>query len=138
MSAVRSSGMNLSGGKLGGRLRRGAGRVFSLRQFLYVLATVGGGFLLAGPLLPGWSLAGLLGVLAGAFLFALWRRAYVETAVAGAVIAAVATLLDYFVLSVFGGLGIPLTVFGVGAGGIAALIGHYLGRDLHAGLTRDL
>lgn len=121
-----------------GRIHARAVRVFSPRTFLLALAATGGGLLLVGSLLPLGTLGGVAGVLAGAFLFGLLRRGYVETTVAGGVAAGVGTLLDVLVVSVLGGVGVPVAVLGVGAGAAAGLIGHYFGRDLRAGLTRDL
>lgn len=121
-----------------GRLHRRAVRVFSPRTFLLSLAACGAGFLVAGTLLPLGSVAGLVGVLAGAFSFGLLRRGYVETTLAGASVAGVGTLLDYLVISVLGGVGVPVAVLGVGAGATAGLVGHYFGRDLRDGLTREV
>lgn len=123
-----------------GRLRARAERVFSLRKFLVALAVVTGGLVLAGVFVPSFvPLGGLLGVLAAAFGLGLagWRR-YVEVTLAGTAVAGVALLSQYLVFSVVGGLGVPLAAFGAGSGAAAALLGHYLGRDLRAGLTRDI
>jgi len=118
------------------RLHARAGRVFSLRRFLAALAVAAVGLLLAGLVVPGFvPLGGLLGVFAAAFALGLagWRR-YVEFGFAGAAVAAVALLLDYVALSVLG----AVTAFGAGSGALVALLGHYFGRDLRDGLTRDL
>lgn len=112
--------------------------MFSPRTFLIALLACGGGFLVAGALLPVGTLAGVAGVATGAFVLGLLRRAYVETTLSGGAVAGVGALLDYLVLSVFGGVGLPVTVVGAGAGALAALVGHYLGRDLRAGLARPL
>jgi hypothetical protein len=122
------------------RLRARAGHVFSLRAFLASLAVVAGGVLLAGVVVPSFvPLGGLLGVVLAGFALGLvgWRR-YVEVGLAGAAVSGVALLTQYLVFSVVGGLGVPLAAFGAGTGAVAAVLGHYLGRDLRAGLTRDV
>lgn len=121
-----------------GQFRRRAERVFSPRKFLLSLAVCGAGFLAAGAIIPLGSLVGLVGVFAGAFGFGLLRRGYVETTLAGASVAGIGTLLDYLVISVLGGVGVPVAILGVGAGATAGLVGHYFGRDLRDGLTREI
>jgi hypothetical protein len=115
--------------------------VFSLRAFLLALVLAVGGALVTGlvPFLSG-ALAAVVGVVVAGFGLGLLReqRAYTEVALAGAAFAGVATLLDFLLWSVVGGLGVPVTAIGFGAGVIAGVLGHYLGRDLRAGLTREL
>lgn len=127
--------------RLAGRLPGVSLGVFSIRAFLVALVLAVGGALVAGlvPFLSG-ALAAVLGVLVAGFGLGLLReqRAYTEVALAGAAFAGVATLLDFLLWSVVGGLGVPVTAIGFGAGVIAGVLGHYLGRDLRAGLTRDL
>lgn len=115
--------------------------LFSIRRFLLALVLSIVGMAMAGavPLLPG-SVAALLGVFFAGFLVGLVRerRAYLEVALAGAGTAAVATLLDYLLVAALSGVGAPLAAVTGGAGLLAAVGGHYFGRDLRAGLTRDL
>ncbi|WP_435197085.1 hypothetical protein [Natronomonas sp. EA1] len=119
------------------RARLSPGRVFSPKAFLVALALSTVGIFLAGSLpIP---LSGLLGVFAAAFLLGLLgQRGYLETAAAGAGAAGVTVLLDFFVVSLLGGFGVPLALFGAGGGALAALLGYYFGTDLRAGLTREL
>lgn len=127
-----------SRGRLAG-LRRRVGSPFSPRLFLLAFALTLGGFLAAGvvPLVGG--VAGLLGIFAAGFLLgALGRRGYLELLVAGAATAGAGLLLDRLVLSVLGGFALPLTAVGATAGAVAAVLGHYFGRDLHEGLTRSV
>ena len=133
-----------SGGRLAG-LRGRVGRLFSVRRFAVAFVLTLGAFLLANavpfvgaiPLLG--SVAGLLGVfLAGFALGAAGRRGYLELFVAGAATAGVGLLLDQLVLSVVGGFAVPLAAVGATAGAVAAVLGHYFGRDLRDGLTRSL
>lgn len=132
----------------GGRIQRAKARVaspfeglFSLRGFLLALGLSVAGMLVAGvvPLLPG-GVAALIGVFAAGFLLGLVRsdRSYLEVALAGAGTAAVATLVDYLLVAALGGFGVPLAAVTGGAGLLAAVGGHYFGRDLRSGLTRDL
>lgn len=117
------------------------GGLFSIRAFLVAVALSVGGMLVASlvPFLPG-VVASLLGIVIAGFLLGVGRdqRAYLETCLAGAGVAGVATLLDYLLLSVVGNVGVPMAAIGGGAGFLAALVGHYLGRDLRSGLTREV
>lgn len=121
-------------------LRSRAGRVFSPRGFLLALATLAAGLVLAGVMVPVFDpVGGLLGVFLAAFgLGAVGRRRYAEVGLAGAAVASVALLADHLAFTLLGGVGLPLTAFGATAGALAALFGHYFGRDLRTGLTRDL
>lgn len=120
-------------------LRRRAARLFSPRAFLLALALAAGGVFLGGfvPLVGG--LGSLAGVFVAGFALGLLssRRRYLEAAAAGALAAAVGTVLQYFVFSLVGAGSRLLLVGGV-AGLFAALVGHYFGRDLRDGLTRDV
>lgn len=117
------------------------GKLFSLRAFLLAVVLSVGGMLAASvvPFLPG-VVASLLGIVLAGFVLGVGReqRAYLETCIAGAGVAAFATLLDYLLLSVVGNVGVPMAAIGGGAGFLAGLVGHYLGRDLRAGLTREV
>ncbi|MFB6170917.1 MAG: hypothetical protein ABEJ23_00160 [Haloarculaceae archaeon] len=122
------------------RLRSRAGRVFSLREFVFSLIAVAVGLAIAGAVIPSFvPLGGLIGVFVATFgLGLVGRRRYVEVAIAGAAVAGLALFADYLVFSVLGGFGLPLATFGAVAGALVALVGHYFGRDLRTGLTRDL
>lgn len=117
-------------------------RLFSPRGFVLAFLAAAAG-LAAGsavPLVPG---AGLLGVALGTFLLGAVgeRRRYVECGLAGAVVAGLSLVLtstNLVVLAALRDLGPQLAVIGAGGGLIASLVGHYLGRDLRAGLTADL
>lgn len=127
--------------RVAARLRSPFGGLFSPRSFLVALALSVVGLMLAGavPLVQG-PVAALLGVFGAGFVLgaARERRAYLEVALAGAGTAAVATLLRHLLVVAVGDIGAPLAAFTGGAGLLAAVGGHYLGRDLRAGLTRDL
>ena len=121
------------------RLSDRAGALFSPRLFVLALLLAVGGLFAAGTLvpLPG---AGLLGVLAGTFLFGLGveGRRYAESALAGGVAAAASALSDFAVLALLGGFGLPLVGVSGVFGGALGVLGAYFGRDLRDGLTRDL
>lgn len=132
------------GGRTGlrGRLGDRVGHLFSLRGFLLALGLSAAGLFVSGfvPLLPE-TVAALLGVFAGTFALGLVgsRRRYAESAAAGGAVVAVATLLNFLVLSLISGVGpSAVGVASGGAGVLAGLLGHYFGRDLRAGVTRDL
>lgn len=118
---------------------------FSLRALLFACVAVGGG-VVAGSLVPLLPFTALLGIPAGAFVYGLLasERRYAETALAGGVAAgllSVTSLLSQFaVRGVAGGQLGMARLFAVAAavGLVLALLGHYFGRDLRDGLTRDL
>ncbi|MFB6298318.1 MAG: hypothetical protein ABEH56_07335 [Salinirussus sp.] len=126
-------------GLIRGRFRSVLGRVLSLRGMVVAVVLSALGVILLGGILPFGTVGDLLGVSAGAFLYGLLGRRgrYVETAAAGGVVAGGATLLDTFVLTLFG-VGVPVVGLGISGGVLTALLGHFLGRDLRDGLTREL
>jgi hypothetical protein len=128
-----------TGGGLRSRVGSTLGNLFSVRAFLVALVLSVAGLFLGGmiPLLGG--IAGLAGVFAAGFLLGAGRerRAYLETVAAGGLASGVGILLDRVVLAMIGA-GPQLVVAGAGAGAVAALVGHYFGRDLRDGLTRDV
>lgn len=123
------------------RVRERVGRLFSPRFFLVSLGAIAAGLIVGRTFVPLFSgLGGLLGVFAAGFLLGLrgGRRRYVATATAGAGVAGIASFVDYFVLSLVGGIGLPLVALGAAGGAIAAVVGRYFGRDLRTGITREL
>jgi hypothetical protein len=120
-------------------LRERAERVFSPRAFLValVLSVIGvalGGFV---PILG--AVLRFVGVFAAGFaLGAVGEdRHYIEAGLAGALVPGVGTLVSSFAL-VLGGVGLPVIAVAVGLGLLAGLAGHYFGRDLRDGLTREV
>lgn len=121
------------------RLTRRATSVFSPRAFLVSTVVTLLGFLVVGGLLPLGGIANLVGIAAGTFAtgLATSQSRYAESAVAGGAVGGVAAFLDHLALTVVG-VGLPLLALGAVGGLLAGLLGHYFGRDLRAGLTRDL
>jgi len=121
-----------------GDLRGRVDEAFSLPSFaLQLLGALVGVFVIGGAV-PLGPVSGVFGVLVA--LFGLGTVAtdtrYVEAGIAGTLVGVLTTVVTTVTLSVVSGGLLP--VAGGLAGGAAALLGHYLGRDLRAGLTRDL
>lgn len=111
--------------------------LFSPKAFLVLVALVAVGFLAGNAVIP---VAGrLIGMFVVAFLAGLVasKRHYLEMTVAGVAAGGVATLGTEPLLFVAGS---GTTVVGVGAaaGLVASVAGYYFGRDLRAGLARDV
>lgn len=123
----------------GSRVRARLARLFSVRAFLAATVASLAGFLVVGGLLPLGGIANLLGIAVGAFAVgtATGESRYVESALGGAVVGGGAAVLDDLVLTILT-LGLPLVALGALGGLVAGVVGHYFGRDLRHGLTRDL
>lgn len=121
------------------RIRSPVEGLFSPRMFLIVLAVTLVGSTVAGTVVPLGGLAGLVGIAAVAFGVGLVDTTprYLELCLAGAIAAGLGAVLDQLVLTLLGA-GVPLLALGAVSGGLAGIVGHYFGRDLRAGLTRDL
>lgn len=124
-------------------LTRRVTRLVSPRAFATAIPVISLGLIVGRVIVPFplvSGLGGLVGMAAAAFLLGLrgGTRRYLETAAAGIAVAGIAAFLDYFALAALGAIGLPLVALTTGAGGIVAVIGHYFGRDLHAGLTAEL
>ena len=120
-------------------LRERAGDLFSPRVFLAALALTAVGVVLGGfvPLVGG--LLGFVGVFLAAFVLGVAsdRHHYPETGAASAVVASGWSVLGNFTL-VAVGHGLPLIAASGGVGLVCGLLGHYFGRDLRDGLTREI
>lgn len=121
------------------------GSYFSARALLFAFAATGGG-MVAGSLVPVIPFTALLGIPVGAFVYGLAasERRYVETGLAGGLVAGIGTVFSVFqqlaLRGVAGGNVGAGRLFLVTAalGLVASLVAHYFGRDLRAGLTADL
>jgi hypothetical protein len=118
-------------------------RLFSPRAFLLalVLSVVG---LVAGGAVPVVGYLGrFVGIALAAFAlaFLVSGRRYVEASLAGALAAGLGFVLGTLNSALFPVLadyGLQIAGVGTTAGLLAALVGHYFGRDLKAGLTKEL
>lgn len=121
------------------RLGERARTVATGRSLAVALAVVAASGLLVGGVLPLGSIGNLLGVALGAFLYGVVAstRHYTETVLAGTAVGGVLALLGNLALSLTG-VGVPLVAVGAVGGGLAGLVGHYFGRDLRDGLTREI
>jgi hypothetical protein len=121
------------------RLRERASTVATGRSLVVSLAFVAATALLVGGVLPLGSLGNLLGVALGAFLYGVVAstRHYTETTLAGTAVGGGLALLGNLAVSLTG-VGVPLVAVGAVGGGLAGLVGHYFGRDLRDGLTREI
>lgn len=133
------SGERQSSGQSGLRDRLPSPRVPSPRSILLSAALVAAAFVVASFLLPFGVVGGLAGVVAAGFALGLVGRGrYPELALAGAFVGGAGAVLGNLFLSLVGNVAVPMVAVGAGAGVGAAVLGHYLGRDLRAGLTREL
>lgn len=136
-----------SGEGLLSRLTPSVGRpsgpdVPSARSFVFAFVAVIGG-LLAGSAVPLiGSITGVLGIVAGAFALGLasGKRRYFPVAVAGAAAAVLSVMTGSFTrIALISDMGLTsFAAIGATTGILAAVLGHYLGRDLRTGLTRDV
>jgi len=122
-------------------VRERVGSLFSARLFGMMLLVTTVLSLVAGavvPFIPG-NVAGLLGVFAAGFLLGAVDddRHYLEVGLASAFAGVLTAVLGNLVLTV-AGLGVPILAAGATASGVLGLLGHYVGRDLRDGLTREL
>lgn len=111
-------------------------RTFLLRAVLLLGGAFGAGFL---PFVGG-VLAVALGVFGAAFLIgaASDEARYLETVTAGGLLGGALALLRSFSIAIASGGGGRLASIGIGVGLVASLLGLYFGRDLRAGLTKEV
>jgi hypothetical protein len=111
-------------------------RTFLGRAVLLLVGAFGAGFL---PFVGG-VLAVALGVFGAAFLIgAVASEArYLETATAGGLLGGALALVQSFSIAIASGGGARLASIGIGVGLVASLLGLYFGRDLRAGLTKEI
>lgn len=124
---------------LGSRFLSRAKNIISSRALVLSAVLTLGGALAVGGLLPFGIVGNLVGIFVAAFAYgaATSTHRYVELGLSGGVIAGAMALLGNLALSLVGP-GLPLVAVGFVAGVLAGGLGHYFGRDLRDGLTRDL
>lgn len=142
-----SSGQAVAGDGEEGRVGM-SGRWFSGKAFALALVAVAAGVFAGGAIpLIGGTVGSAGGVFLAAFAIglALSARRYVETGAAGAAagaLVAVTNVLNVGFLPIgvdyLQQWGLSLLAVGGGLGLVVALLGHYFGRDLRAGLTQDV
>lgn len=115
------------------------GSYFSLRALLFAFGAVGGGMVLGG-LIPLVPFTELLGVLLGGFVYGLLasERRYLELGLAGGISGGATAVLSLLPQLAAGLNGTRLFAIAGGVGLVLALVGHYFGRDLRDGLTKDI
>ena len=115
--------------------------IFSLRALIAAFLAVGAG-MVAGGLVPLVPFTGVLGIALGAFAYGLVasQRRYLEVAAAGGLVSGTALTLSFLPRAVFfeGFNGPRLFAIAAAIGLVLAVVGHYFGRDLRDGLTREL
>lgn len=137
-TAGQGAGGDSSGGILRSLYGRTIGRVLSTRSLgIAVGLTLVFSFVFS--IIPFLGLLGqLVGIGAAGFLYGLLASdgRYTELLVAGALVGGVSALLGNLLVVTFGSLG--LLGIGLLGGALAAVGGHYFGRDFRDGLTRDV
>ncbi|MFC6824504.1 hypothetical protein [Halopelagius fulvigenes] len=125
---------------------RRLGRVFSPKSFAVVLVCSLAGLLVGGAVPFVGFVTRFLGLFAVGFAVGLLasRRRYLEVGLAGALASGLTFVLSTlttfvpFAVDFLAQYGVAVAGIGAGAGLLASLAGHYFGRDLRDGLTRDI
>lgn len=143
-------GEDSTGGRRSG-VRKRLARLFSVRVFLgalllCVVGTVAG--TTVGGIFPGGGFLGrVLGLFSAGFAVGLGasHRRYLEVAAAGGVASGLGFLLSTLgsvflpvAADLLSRYGVAIAGGGAAAGVLVALVGHYFGRDLRDGLTREV
>jgi len=115
------------------------GSYFSVRALIVAFVAIGGGMTL-GSLIPIIPFTTFAGIPLGSFLHGLLdrERRYVETAVVGGLLAGLAVVTSLLPQVLAGLDGTRLFAVAAAVGLVLSLVGHYFGRDLRNGLTRDI
>lgn len=115
------------------------GSYFSVRALIVAFVAIGGGMTL-GSLVPMIPFMALAGIPVGSFLHGLLdrERRYAETAVAGGLLAGSAVITSLLPQVLAGLDGTRLFAIAAAVGVVLAVVGHYFGRDLRDGLTREI
>lgn len=133
------TGTESSGGLLGRLYGRTLGRVLSSRGLGVALALTLA-FSVLFSLIPFVGLLGnLLGIGVAGFAYGVGsdNSRYLELLLAGAAVGGGSALLGNLLVITFGSM-TGLLGLGLLGGGLAAVLGHYFGRDFRDGLTREV
>ena len=116
-----------------------AGSILSKRGLAVSLVVALAGVLGLGAVFPFGLVGNLLGLFVAAFLYGTVASdsRYVPMGLAGGAVGGAATVLGNLTLTLLGP-GVPIAAVGAVGGVVAGVLGHYFGRDLRDGLTRDL
>jgi len=126
-------------GSLADEPESSGGSYFSLRALIVAFVAIGGGMTL-GSLVPVIPFIAFAGIPVGSFLHGLLdrERRYAETAVAGGLLAGLSVVTSLLPQVLAGLNGARLFAIAAAVGLVLGLVGHYFGRDLRNGLTRDI
>jgi hypothetical protein len=139
-SSPRQSTESKSG--LRGRISQRLGGFFDPKVFaLSLVLTVGLAFT-AGlfiPIVPD-AVTSLVAVFVGGFIIGAGSKEghYLEVGAATLMAGALTAVLGNLVIALAGSNTGPILAIGASASGLAGILGHYFGRDLRAGLTKDV
>jgi hypothetical protein len=124
---------------LGERARSRAGSALGTRDLAVSAVVALVGVLFLGGLFPFGLVGNLIGLLVAAFLYGTVasESKYVPMGLAGGAVGGGAAVLGNLTLTLLGP-GIPLAAVGAVGGLFAGVVGHYFGRDLRDGLTREI
>ncbi|MFB6157986.1 MAG: hypothetical protein ABEJ34_09110 [Haloferacaceae archaeon] len=126
----------------GGRSLRSRLSPVGLRGLALAVAAAVAGTALGGVVPVFGALGRLAGLLLAGFGLGLAGRCrYAEVGIAGATVGAVATVLGALgplLLPLVADYGTAIGGVGAGTGLLVSLAGHYFGRDLRAGFTREV
>lgn len=118
---------------------RTVGSVLSTQSLLLSLVLTIIGVIVVGAI-PLLGVVGeLLGIFVAGFLYGTvaGESRYVEHALSGALVGGGSALLGNLALTLLGA-GVPLVALGLLGGTLSGVVGHYFGRDLRKGLTKDI
>lgn len=138
-TSLGSPGIQESQSSEAGWLRSKAGSIMSGQGVVIalVLSIFGAAAFSIVPFLD--LIPKLLGIAVGTFLYGALssENRYVESLVAGAIAGGGAVLWSHLLFSI---LSVSTLVLGIGivGGALGGALGHYFGRDLRDGLTRDI
>jgi hypothetical protein len=122
-------------------------RLPTIRSLVFVIVASAIGFLGGGSVPIIGTIGQFLGLFISSFLIGAIgsRGRYAESAIGGGLVTGTLLLLGTltsvftpFAVEFLADYGIAIAGAGVGLGSIIAVIGHYFGRDLRSGLTKDI